>query len=641
MAMKTLDEETLMTLAEEFPETSREAWMSAVEAALKGASFDKVLTRQTYEGLKLQPIYTGEDVPAGRTAPTPGGDRTETGWDVRQMQAHGDPAEVAKTAKQDLERGATSVLLRVDRPGVEGVVVGSVDDLDKALAGVHLNMAPVALDAGAYAPAVSSMLEALWARRGCDAGEVSGSFRIDPLGTLAREGWLPKTAEDALAEMAEIAKRTAASHPKVRSVAVDTAPYYEAGANEVQDLAFAMATGIAYLRALTAAGLDVASAAKQIEFTFALGVDVFQGIGKLRAARRLWARVLEASGADPVEAPMSLHVVTAERAIAGRDVWVNMLRATVSTFAAGVGGADSLTVLPYDHAVGLPDGFARRIARNTQIILMEESGLHRVTDPAGGSWYVETLSDEYAVRAWDILQSIEADGGMVAALASGRVASMVADGWAERERNLARRKDEVTGVSTFPNLSEETAVGVVCDRDALRGALGQGPLPDRAKAGVEMAPLARHTLGEGFEALRAASDAALEKSGARPRIFQLNLGTPADYTARGTFAQNYFAAGGIESIPAETGGGDLGAAFEKSGCRFAVLCSSDKIYGEAAVETAEVLKKSGAERILLAGRPGDNEDAWRAAGIDGFIYVGDQTLATLRDLAAGLGVIEQ
>ena len=640
MAMKTLDEKTLMTLAEEFPETSREAWMSAVEAALKGASFDKVLTRQTYEGLTLQPIYTGADAPAGRTVPVPGGDRTESGWDVRQMQAHGDPAEVAKAARQDLERGATSVLLRIDRPGVDGVVIGSADDLDKALDGVHLTMAPVALDAGAYAPAVSTMLQELWVRRGCDAGAVSGSFRIDPLGALARDGWLPEPIDGAVVEMASIAKKTAASHPKVRSVAVDTAPYYEAGANEVQDLGFAMATGIAYLRALTAAGLDVAAAARQIEFTVALGVDVFQGIAKLRAARRLWARVLEASGADPAAAPMRLHVVTAERAIAGRDVWVNMLRATVSTFAAGVGGADSLTVLPYDHAVGLPDGFARRIARNTQIILMEESGLHRVTDPAGGSWYVEHLSDEYAVRAWDILQSIEADGGMAAALASGRVASMVADGWAERERNLARRKDEVTGVSTFPNLNEETATGLACDRDALRAALAQDALPDRAKAGAEMTPLARHTLGEGFEILRAASDVALEKSGKRPRIFQLNLGTPADYTARGTFAQNYFAAGGIESVPMEMGG-DVGAAFAKSGCRFAVLCSSDKIYGEVAAETAVALKKSGAERILLAGRPGENEDAWRAAGIDGFIYVGDQTLATLRELAAGLGVIEQ
>ena len=419
-AVEPMDEKSLMMLVEDFPETSRDAWMSAVDAVLKGAPFDTRLTHMTYEGLTVQPIYAGDNAPVGRTAPTPGGNRTETGWDVRQMHAHGDPSEVAKTAKKDLERGATSVLLRIDRPGVEGVVIGSSKDLDRALGGIHLNMAPIALDAGAYAPAASAMLEDLWADRRCDAGEASGSFRIDPLGTLAREGWLPNTEEDALTEMADIAKRVATRYPKVRSVAVDTAPYYEAGANEVQDLAFAMASGITYLRALTNAGLDVAEAAKQIEFTFALGVDVFQGIAKLRAARRLWARVLEASGAAPEASPMTLHVTMAERNIARRDVWVNMLRATVSTFAAGVGGADSLTVLPYDHAVGLPDGFARRIARNTQIILMEESGLHRVTDPAGGSWYVETLSDDYAVRAWDILQSIEADGGMLDALVSGR-----------------------------------------------------------------------------------------------------------------------------------------------------------------------------------------------------------------------------
>ena len=205
------------------------------------------------------------------------------------MHAHGDPSEVAKSAKKDLERGATSVLLRIDRPGVEGVVIGSSKDLDRALGGIHLNMAPVALDAGAYAPAASAMLEDLWADRRCDAGEASGSFRIDPLGTLAREGWLPNTAEDALTEMADISKRVATRYPKVRSVAVDTAPYYEAGANEVQDLAFAMATGIAYLRALTNAGLDVAGAAKQIEFTFALGVDVFQAYKAAHGAAALGA----------------------------------------------------------------------------------------------------------------------------------------------------------------------------------------------------------------------------------------------------------------------------------------------------------------------------------------------------------------
>ncbi|WP_193188790.1 methylmalonyl-CoA mutase subunit beta [Nisaea sediminum] len=634
--MSVLDNETLMALAEDFPETSRDAWMAAVETALKGASFEKVLTRQTYEGLRLQPIYTAEDAPEGRAAPVAGGTRTETGWDVRQMQAHGDPAEAAKAVKQDLERGATSVLLRIDRPGVDGIVIGSADDLDRALDGIHLDMVPVALDAGAFGPRSAAILEELWSKRGHGAGEVSGSFRIDPLGALAREGWLPSALDAALAELGETASRAASAHPKVRAVGVDTAPYYEAGANEVQDLAFSMATAIAYLRAMEAAGLDVATAARQIEFSYALGVDVFQGIAKLRAARRLWARILEASGVDAAKTPMLQHVVTAERAIAGRDVWVNMLRATVSTFAAGVGGADSLTVLPYDSTVGLPDGFARRIARNTQIILMEESDLHRVADPAGGSWYVERLSDEYASRAWELLQQIERDGGMAAALTSGAVAEQVADGWAERERNLARRKDELTGVSAYPNLKEETATGLTVDREALRAKLGAAAWPKRTEAGTEMEALARHRLGEGFEALRDASDAFLSETGKRPAIFQLNIGMPVDYTARATFAQNYFAAGGLESVPAQNA-----ADFVASGCRFAVLCSSDKIYGEEAVDAAGTLKRAGAERIFLAGRPGDNEAAWRAAGIDGYIFVGDQTLATLRDVAAGLGVIEQ
>lgn len=639
--MSTLDKETLMALAEEFPETSREAWMAAVEAALKGAPFDKVLTRQTYEGLRLQPIYTAEDVPAGRAAPVAGGNRTETGWDVRQMHAHGDPSETAKAIRQDLERGATSVLLRLDRPGVDGIVLGSVDDLDRALEGVHLEMVAVALDAGAYAPKAARMLEELWLRRGHAAEQIAGSFRIDPLATLAREGWLPNTVDQALTEMAGIAKAVSHASDTVRAVGVDTAPYYEAGANEVQDLAVSMATAIAYLRAMEASGIEISAAAEQIEFSYALGVDVFQGIAKLRAARRLWARILGASGVDAAAHPMHQHVVTAERSIAERDVWVNMLRATVSTFAAGVGGADSLTVLPYDNAVGLPDGFARRIARNTQTVLMEESGLHRVADPAGGSWYVERLSEDYAARAWELLQQIERDGGMAGALISGAIAERVAEGWAERERNLARRKDELTGVSAFPNLTEETAQGLSLDREPLRATLAGDAWPDRGAAGFEIAPLARHRLGEGFEALRGASDSFLEKTGARPALFQANIGTAADFTARATFTQNYFAAGGLETRPAACDAASAAGAFGKSGTRFAVLCSSDKIYAEEAAEAAGNLKRAGAERIFLAGRPGDMEAAWRAAGIDGFIFVGDQTLATLRDVAAGLGVIEQ
>lgn len=638
--MTTLDNETLMALAEEFPETSRETWLKAVEAALKGVPFEKALTRKTYEGLTLQPIYTAEDAPGGRALPVADVGRTENGWDVRQMQAHGDPAEVSKAVLQDLERGGTSVLLRIDRPGVDGLVLGSVDDFDAALKGVHLEMAAVALDAGVYAPVAAEMLKQLWKSRGNDSGEVSASFGIDPLGTLAREGWLPSATDAALSEMAVLAKDTAATYPKVRAVAVNTTPYYEAGANEVQDLAFSMATAIAYLRAMEVAGMDLDGAASQIEFSYAIGVDVFQGLAKLRAARRLWARVLEACGVDGGAVPMLQHVMTAERAIAARDVWVNMLRATVSTFAAGVSGADSLTVLPYDSAVGLPDGFARRIARNTQIILMEESGLHRVADPAGGSWYVERLTEDYASRAWSILQEIESAGGMATALASGKVAGRLADGWAERERNLARRKDELTGVSAFPNLAEETAAGLDCDRSALRAKVGAGVWPAKSAAGAEMAPLHRHTLGEEYEALRAASDAFLAKTGARPRIFQVNLGSAADYTGRATFTQNYFAAGGIESVPTACSAETAGKLLAESGSDFAVLCSSDTLYEKDAATVAASLKASGAKRIFLAGRPGEHEAAWRSAGIDGFIFVGDRTLETLKDIAAGLGVIE-
>lgn len=656
-------ERATMALAADFPEASRADWMRAVESALKGADFEKKLVRRTYEGIAVQPLYTAEDAP-GRSIAAGDADRIRSGWDVRQAHAHPDPSETSKAIRADLERGATSILLRIDRPSRAGVVVATLDDLDRALDGVRLDLAPVSLDAGPLAPAAGEMLERLWARRGHASGSVAGSFGIDPLGALAGEGTLAASLGDSLAALGRTAARVSRDWPHVRSVGVDTAAYYEAGANEVQDLAISMATALAYLRAMTEAGMAADAAARQIEFGYAVGVDVFQAMAKLRAARKLWARILAVLGLPEAERVMRQHVVTAERWIAGRDVWVNMLRATVATFAAGVGGADSLTVLPYDHAAGLPDNFARRIARNTQVILMEESGLHRVADPAGGSWYVERLTEEFAARAWTEFQGIEAEGGMAEALRSGRIGAEIEKGWAERERNLARRRDEITGVSAFPNLAEETARGLAVDAESLRraararakpaGEFDLSSVEGRRRAidagvgldtlaplaGDTFVPLARHKLGEGFERLREASDRFFGRHRTRPRVFTANLGTAADYTARATFTANYMAAGGIECRPAETDANRVASDFAASGATFAVICSSDTIYADQAATVAEALKRAGAVQVWLAGRPGEQEAVWRAAGIDGFIFAGDDTLATLRRLHADLGVTE-
>jgi len=668
------------TLAADFPSADRATWRALAEAALKGADFDKVLTTPLAEGIRTQPIYAAEDAPAAAGAVTRNvgaADRVRFGWDVRQVHAHPDPAETNKAILTDLERGANSVSLVLDSSirrnqppaadRVDGLLAFSVDRLDTALADVHLDAATVALQPGALYVAAAASMAALWRRRGIAEAEARGHLGADPLGALAADGRLAEPVDAALTRMGRLAARVHQTYPQVTTVSVDTSAYHLGGADEAMDLGYALATGVAYLRAMEAAGLEPEESASQMLFTLPVGVDVFLSIAKLRAARRLWGRVLEASGVPAGRREMVIQAVTADRAFAGRDAWVNMLRGTMACFAAGVGGADIVTVLPYTQAVGLPDGFARRIARNTQIILLEESNLARVIDPAGGSWYVETLTDELAAKAWAQFQSIEAEGGMAAALTGGSVAKACAGAWDARERQIAKARIQLTGVNAFPKPDEKPVDVLEPDTAALVDRLAPGAaspasagdfvglveaaangagLLDLAPTGepVEIAPITAHRLAEPFETLRAASDRAAE----RPSALLVAIGRAADYTARATFTRNYLGAGGIVSVDLEIAGAEgLEAALatalrdaDAQGSRdLAVICSSDSLYDEHAAEVATALKQAGVTKVLLAGRPGDNEAAWRAAGVDGFIFAGDDMAATLTDLLAEKGVL--
>jgi methylmalonyl-CoA mutase len=309
-----------------------------------------------------------------------------------------------------------------------------------------------------------------------------------------------------------------------------------------------------------------------------------------------------------------------------RDPYVNILRSTVAVFAAGIGGADAITVLPFTAAIGLPDRFARRVARNTQLILLEESNLARVTDPTAGSGGIEDLTQQLCRAAWSLFQEIEQTGGVPAALEQGRIQDKVAATRAEREKNVARRKDALTGTSEFPNI-HETAVHVE----------NIAPQPNPLSAGGErehtaFTALSRIRLAEPFEQLRDASDRALAANGARPKVFLANLGKLSDFTARTLFARNFFEAGGIEAVSNDgfASRDNMIAAFQASGAKLVCLCSSDQVYAAEAVDAARALKSAGAVHIYLAGRPGEMKRALKGAGVQDFIYVGCDVLATLR-----------
>ncbi|MCX5285241.1 methylmalonyl-CoA mutase subunit beta [Streptomyces sp. NBC_00198] len=593
-----------LALAAEFPSATHDQWQLLVEGVLRksgkevsGASAEDALSTSLEDGLRTKPLYTARDAapdpglpgftPFVRAARPEGS--TAGGWDVRQRHTAGDNALVLG----DLENGVTSLWLAV---GEGGIPLGS---LGPVLDGVYLDLAPVVLDAGRDTEAAAAELLRLYEERGVAPGAVRGNLGADPLGHEARTG----TPTD-IAPVAALARRCAEDYPGLRALTVDALPYHEAGGSAAQELGASLATGVAYLRELTRAGLSVEQACAQLEFRYAATADQFLTIAKLRAARRLWARVAEVSGAPAAGAQVQ-HAVTSPVMMSRRDPWVNMLRTTIATLAAGVGGADAVTVLPFDHALGLPDAFARRIARNTSTILMEESHLSRVIDPAGGSWYVERLTDELAGAAWEFFRSIEQDGGQAAALRSGRIGDELAKTWATRSAKLATRREPVTGVSEFPHLAERL--------------VERAPAPAPPSGG-----LPRVRRDEAYEALRARSDAHLAATGSRPRVYLATIGPAAAHSARSTFVSNLFQAGGVEPVTDGT--------FEDSGATEACLCSSDALYEEQAASTAEALAAAGARHVFLAGRPG------QYPGVDSYVFAGCDAVAVLSATLDRMGV---
>ncbi|GHE51106.1 methylmalonyl-CoA mutase [Streptomyces vinaceus] len=611
-----------LSLAAEFPDATHEQWQRLVEGVLRksgkdvsGEAAEDALSTKLEDGLTTRPLYTAPETAEETGFPgfapfirggSPAGGAAD-GWDVRQRYVGNDPVRVNEAVLTDLENGVTSLWLSV------GDSCGGlpVDALPRALDGVYLDLAPVCLDAGAeYADAARALLR-LYAERQVAPAAARASFGADPLGHEARTGEVLE-----LAGAVGLAREAAAHWPGIRALTVDALPYHEAGGSAAEELGLSLATGVAYLRALTQDGAPTGEALGQLEFRYAATADQFLTIAKFRAARRLWARIAEACGA-PEAGAQRQHAVTSPVMMTRRDPWVNMLRTTVACMAAGVGGADSVTVLPFDHELGLPDAFARRIARNTSTILLEESHLARVIDPAGGSYYVERLTDELAHAAWEFFQTIEKAGGLAAALRSGLVAERLAATWAERSKKLAKRREPITGVSEFPLLSEKP--------------LDREPAPAGPTGG-----LPRVRRDEAYEALRARSDAHLAATGHRPRIFLAALGPAAAHTARATFAANLFQAGGVEPVhdPVSVDPATAAEAYAASGADgMAVLCSSDPLYEEQAGAVAAALRAAGATTVFLAGKPGT-----AAGAVDEYVFAGCDAVAVLSSVLDRMGV---
>jgi methylmalonyl-CoA mutase len=553
------------SFSKDFPAPDIAVWRALVEKGLGGASFEERLVARTEDGIRIEPLYVRSDeLPdAGLPGHSPwirGTSASRRSWDIRTLCRLSDPIAANRAILADLEGGATSILL-------DGTTLRP-DDLAVVLDGVMPELAPVYLQQpqGEVPPGAIPLVDPI-------EGWASGRL---PSPVLA--GLLPGS-----------------------SIAINGAVFDSAGASDAEEIGLAIAALIDLARRLEDGGTPLDTVFDAMVLQVTTSVDFFAGIAKLRALRQLRARIAEQAG---INRPPVVHALTSARMLARYDRCTNLLRNTIACAAAAMGGADAITVLPHDHASGPPDAFSARMARNIQNVLQEESGLALVTDPLGGSWYLEQLTQQLAQAAWKVLQRIEAAGGFVTACDQGLVDEILSRRREERARSVGTRTRPIVGVSQFPDP-------------------GDTAIPATAVSGRRL-PQVRDA--EPFEALR---DAASAK-GAAP-AFVLLLGSPARHAARLRFATNLFAVAGLHCVLADAVNG-----FPQSGAKLAVIAGADEDYAEHAAASATGLRQVGAEEIHLLGKPGALEAALREAGIVRFVFQGQDMAAYLADVVERL-----
>jgi methylmalonyl-CoA mutase len=605
-----------LSLTAAFPRATREQWEALVRAALKGAPYEK-LTTTTHDGLRIEPLYQ-QDLRATPVARSNAG----TPWLIMQRVDDPESERANAEALQDLGNGAggLSLVLR-GSPGAYGYgITPATDAIARVLDGVQLDAGIVLhLDPGRHASEAAAAIISLVQARGLRPAASNIRFGFDPIGAAAAAGGSAATWDALAGSFAADISRLAAKGFRGPFAAADGRIVHDAGGSEAQELAFVLAVAVAYLRALEKSGIAPDATRHTILFRLTADADQFLTMAKLRALRKAWARIEAACGLSP--APLLLAADTAWRIMSTLDPHVNMVRTCIAVAAAGLGGADVITALPFTMPLGLPDRFARRVARNTQLILVEEAHLAKVMDAAAGSGAIEDLTDQLCRKAWALFQEIEAAGGAWAALEAGVIQKEIAATRAKREAEVATRKTALTGASDFPNLAE-TPVAVTASRPVA---------PEAIQNGVQFEAVPRFRLAEPFEELRDRSDQIFSRTGARPKVFIANLGMPSDFSGRTNFAKNVFEAGGIEAVGHESSGNAeaLVRAFAHSGTKLACLCSSDAVYAREGAAAAKALAVKGA--VWVAGKPSPQLEG---SGVSGFIYAGCDALAALRNAYA-------
>jgi len=679
-------------LLAEFQAPSLDAWKEEVVRLLKGAPFEKKMLTATYEGITLQPMYTAEDtknLPFQDTLPgqwpylrgTEPLGKSVNGWLVAQELPFPDPKDFNEALLHDLERGQNAVCVLLDAAGrwgldadeadselvgKDGTSISAFADALQALEGVYPAV-PIMVVGGAGSVPAAALIVAALKAKGADLSSANLTLGNDPLGFLAQNGQLPMSIDEAFDGLASLTNWATANAPKAKTLVACGFPYFDAGANAVQQLAFTLSSAVAALRAMEARGVSVEDAASKMVFRLKVGGNFFMEIAKLRAMRVLWAQVARACGASDEAAKICLQAKNGRINKTQFDPHVNILRGTTEAFAAIAGGADYLHIASFDEVLGGPPSeLGRRIARNTQLILREESKLDHVVDLAGGSWAVETLTHQLMVAAWKLFQEVETMGGLQEALEKGFVQKAILDIANARRKAVATRTDVIVGINQYPNALEGLPEQRTIDHAAIKAKLGPpasaartgqakskdfGALVDAApkstlgeiskalggSGSVKVEPLVAFRTAEMFEALR---KAMIKARKGKVDVFLANLGPVGAYMPRLDFTRAFFQIGGftVEDKSWFNTPDEAAKAAIASGAPIVVAVGPDDTYIEQAEGLAKAVKAGGVKTVLVAGLLKDHADAFKAAGVDDFVHIKSDAHAVLSGLAKGLGV---
>lgn len=700
---------------EEFDIPDYNKWKDEAIAGLKGADFNKSLFTRTYEDIQLEPIYTQEhikDLTHPRTLPgfdgyvrgtSASGYMTQP-WLIAQACDAALPSAFNLAARNELAKGATGVHVVIDSAtahakdadkaaaetvGKGGLSLTTIQDAGEAFSSLDFSQAPIHLHAGASSMLLLAMLAAAAKAQGKTTEGIRGCVGADPVGIWAAEGSLPCSLDALYDEMAYTTAWLEEHAPQVRNILVVGSVYHNGGANATQELAYALATAIAYIRTLQLRGISANVTAKHIRFSFSVGANFFMEVAKLRAARLLWAQIVEAFGGDEEAQKMDIHARTSAFATSVYDPYVNMLRTTTQSFAAVVSGVDSLYVANFDETIRQSDEFSRRISRNTQLLLQNECNLRQPIDPAGGSWYIETLTNSLTEKTWELLQTVEAAGGIVRALQQELPQKAIAAVLESRFKKMASRADRSVGINMYANMTEKpleerpldhmaiqaerqrqieayrsslSAAAVIgkVEQIGLAGRVLMTALIEAFQAGATLEtvadalradekpeaalrPVIPHRFAEQFEILRRKTEKYTAETGQTIKVFLANMGKIPQHKARADFSTGFMEVGGFEVLKND-GFPTIEEAAEAavhSGALLTIICSTDATYPELVPPLARAIKAAKPDMLVfLAGAPAEEfEASYREAGVDDFIHIRANCYQVLSRLQKERGIV--